>query len=168
MNITANQIVRLSEEYLTLGKFLDATFPIYKNPTSTDLLDLHKIAKDEHRKLDEIRFVADSHSHNVYIADAQIGLHKIISKYVNSQWENNWEKRPWILDGLASVNGSNMTMTYWDKYEVMTFSSKMKNVLYKNFFMDSVNLDWSWVDKYIHNCGTRMKEYRVKVENFYK
>lgn len=132
--ITSRRILRLCEEFAGSGRdYKGQPINVYKNPTSSDYVEMEKTARSQNRRLIEVRFVADSRTKTVYVADSYNSLHEDIVKILNLPPVGS----KYILSGLAKVvNG---------KAVFVVLSSVEPEV--------SIPSLWTWVDKYIQNCS---------------
>jgi hypothetical protein len=154
--ITSKQIICLSEEYVALGIMFGKATPIYKNPSRSDFLEILRAAREEKHKVEEIRFVADTNSKTVYVADGYNIGHPEILKAVGLP--SNRFANPQIQLGSASLNNGKATV--WStRMESDYFYNKVKgDVELMNYYKKTYNYDWSWVDKYVSGFSNELKK----------
>ena len=137
--ITSKHIIQISEEYAFLGKSLGHPVEIYKNPASSDLLDMVKFANNQKRQLRKVRFVADSKSKVVYVADAYLIEHNNIRKIVGLPTYPT-RNDSWVLDGIADYTSG--------KLYLLVCSPTVGNF----------SFNWEFVDRYVPGVSARMKQ----------
>lgn len=166
--ITSNQIIKLSEEWLSSISTFRGHTDLYKNPGSSDFLELNR------NQVKLVRFIADSRSNNVYVANASTSIHyDIVSSVGGSVVSDFNHVEPTLLQGLASVSGSTAIVTESDLIEY--YMEKMKKLLLQTIpdteeyikvkhYLDTVlNTNWSWLNRYIKVDG-----YLSRTRQIYK
>jgi hypothetical protein len=107
MTITSNQILSVSESYLTSKKLdKDTNLEVYANPTSSEIT---KITDQSNKTFGvrQVRFVVDNKNKKVYVADAFLTLHYTILKLIGL---NLPETSPDYFVGIANVKGGKPIM----------------------------------------------------------
>lgn len=186
--ITANLIIKISENWFKSVKTSMEIVDIYINPTSSDYLELNK------RGIRQIRFLADADTREVYIADAMSLTHDQIALKLNKpKVVGAFESHHWnILPGMATVSGNKSTMTFSDQLEglyrdVESFLKKLPldkskinrrkeislNIFQtgmgspKNLIDNIITTEWSWCDRYV-NVSSWISTYKQKYDALLK
>jgi hypothetical protein len=139
--ITSKRINTLLESYSNIFKIGSKTVMLYENPSSSDFVEMRKVAKEDNRNLDQVRFIASYQNKKVYVWDAYLATHYSIREKLGLATDSIV---PYIIDGEASVTASNVPKVYQ---------------LYK---VDKTKPfgSWAWVDKYVSNCSKEFDRYK--------
>lgn len=149
--ITSSQIIRLSEEWFkSIYIRGNVNVPIFKNPSSSDYLELKK------SKVNEVRFVADNNSRNLYIGDAVTLIHDEIGQASGIDTRSNkFDEKKLVLMGIAALRNGKFVMTESDdlffSFDLLYRQGEKdwRGVDLKKKVLSLVNNDWSWCDKYV-------------------
>jgi hypothetical protein len=158
--ITSKQIQKLLEDYEKTVKVLGGSCNIYKNPGSSDYTKLFKESK---YKL--LKFIADNSNHTVYVWSADRGIHDEITKSLNlfsrlMVWDPN------LICGDAQLeNGKSKMINSASLNGVVEFIKSIdSNGNPKvNKYLDTFNINWSWLDRYIANSSNSIVRFKNKI-----
>ena len=157
--ITSNYIIKICEEYFKSSSASGRIFSIYENPTSSDLVKLTKEAREDGRKLTDIRFIANNKDKKIYIVDGYHVLHEAMRAAL--QFGQEYKKTSWLLECMGKVSSNKISMYKWDKFEYFVANKVIENdAVLRKCFEDTLNYNWSWVDQYISGCSSVMIKYK--------
>lgn len=115
-------------------------FPVYKNPTSSDYIDMKKTKGEQGVKFFYyIRFIADLNKKNVYVFDAGEAMHEEVLEKLKKEgisFSNN------IAYGIGPLSGS--------KIEI--------EGLYQEKWKIPQNYDYEWAKRYFTNAQDLRKQ----------
>ena len=138
------------------GGYLD----VFVNPSQSELV---KVAS---KKTNRIRFTADNRSpKKVWVWDASKAIHYEMLPLLGP---DRCDVYPYILGGIAELQGSNVVMIGWDNfYHLMNVidSSSRQNVI--AFLSRLFSYDWTWLNEYFlvtEYVGKRRLEFEMKVQ----
>jgi hypothetical protein len=166
--ITSNQIIQLSEVYISSKKILNGRkADIYENPTSSDITLMIKNAREENRTIEEVRFIADARSpQKVYVVESYDLTHLDLYNTLNlgvsgSGYYSSSSKYPYFLNGVARISSGKLVMFSWDDF-TLQIGSKVPNVL--DWFEKVFSYNWSFTDRYINGCSKYINDKKKQFE----
>ena len=128
--ITSKLIIDLVEKYFSLSKSAwSGTFTVYENPTQSDYIEMNKVAVDNNRKLQEIRFLVNGKLEKIYVCDGWVGTHENMCKSIGISYNSSL-----LILGIAKV------VSIGEKPKIITMSPNSKSF---------VDYKWSWLKNYI-------------------
>lgn len=161
--ITANQIVKLSEEWFCNVKNGNISASVFVNPGSSDIMEIYKTAVSSNRPgLPSIRFIADSKSQKVYVWDAYYAYHDDVAKVLGFSRPNEYLDEPsFVYDGYGVISQGKLVGN--DKHGTTSNIDMLLGSLGTNrkYFSDRqikerldilrtvLSRNWSFIDKYI-------------------
>ncbi len=142
--IKSKHIIEISEKYSSSGQAMGHRVEVFEDPTSSDILSLSKNAKDEGRKLESVRFIADATSKKVYVADAYNVTHDHIRQFEGypSRFSNTGNSTYHLIEGLATVQNGKLFIKNCDRYK------------------ESFQYNWTFADSYINGFSTKVNSYK--------
>lgn len=157
-------MIKLLEEYVGLAKNGNNTVVLYKNPSQADYKEMGKAAADAKRKLTEIRYIADSKTKTVWVADAYVADHHIMHDI--AKLDSSWAPTPHRVEGAANVieNKFAVANTYWDdyrQYAKRNGSDAGPGPLPEVFF-PIFHTDWSFTNRYVRAVQSVVDSYKEK------
>lgn len=162
--ITSKQILHIIETYIKSKKVFNLQVDIYENPTSSDITSMIKTAREEVRKFDRVRFIADNNSKKVYVADSYNIIHDhmytALGMTPNSFFNLSY---PNLLDGTATLSSGSFVMTNWDRFGMQI--NKIDLLDTRLWFEKVFSYNWSWVDRYIKGCSKFVEQKKIKFED---
>jgi hypothetical protein len=141
-----NKAQQILEKFFkgTKGRFGSYT-EVFVNPTGKELEDLKSTTRYQ-----EVRFVADPVTHQVYVWDSDAETHPLMMSKLNSKWSSDtWRTAAGLLLGTAKWSGNKFVLEYIDRLEFMPREKAVEHF----------RKDWTWVDKYI-SVTPFMKKYK--------
>lgn len=129
--ISSKQIISLLEQWAASRYSIN----YYKNPSSSDYLEMEKEARSAGGHLKTIRFVADNRTKIVYVADANLTIHDDFKEVLNLPPFDSKD----IISGLANISGGRAIFS-----ELSSVNSQVAK--------SSI---WAWVDRYIVDCSKK-------------
>ena len=157
--ITSNKIIEICEEWVKSYSASGRIFSIYENPTSSDLVKLTKEAREDGRKLTDIRFIANHKDRMIYIVDGYHVLHEAMRAAL--QFGQDYKKTSWLLEGMGKISSNKINMYKWDKFEYFVSNKVIESdAAVRKCFGETLNYNWSWVDQYIGGCSSVMDKYK--------
>jgi hypothetical protein len=141
--ITASQIVEEVSGYVGLpGRSNKAT--IYENPTSSDFIELNKSVKSK-----SVRFIINNKTKAVYVWDANLALHTIVSRKLGLTIIDFLDKFPNIIWGVGKLSNGKVVMTESDIIDDILRFYIPTNSKDKEYLTKLKNTNWRWAYKYI-------------------
>jgi hypothetical protein len=166
--ITSKQITAVLEIYSKSRAVSgEHKVDIYENPTSSDITSIFKTAREENRKVGEIRFIADAKSKKVYIADSYYIIHYHMYNTLNLMGDfGTYLNYPNLFDGIAVLYNGKITMNGWDRFSLQIPRINIPET--RNWFDKLFSYDWSFADRYINGCSKfidyKKKQFEFKVQ----
>jgi hypothetical protein len=188
--ITSKQIITLSEEWFkSITGYNSVSVPMYVNPDSTDIKELHKAFKTSDRL---VRFIANAQSpQKVYVWDGTQAIHL---QGLRALGLNNYSaaySAPSLLMGYARIQSGKIVHEQNEKDPiehislcirslssyVMWYPSDMvktkqmfgkdisHNYVYATQFF---KYDWSFADRYISGLGSYLNQEKTKFQSWVK
>jgi hypothetical protein len=159
--ITAvSDITQISDRHYKARTFRGGYVDVFVNPSQSELV---KVAS---KKTNRIRFTADNRSpQKVWVWDASKAVHYEMLPLLGP---DRCDVHPYILGGLAELQGPNAVMIGWDNFfHVMNLmdSSSRQNVI--EFLSKLFSYDWGWLNEYFwvtEYVGKRRLEFEMKVQ----
>lgn len=145
--ITSKQILNFSEEWI-LNVY---GVPAYKNPTSSDFLELHKLG------VTELRFICDLRNRNVYVCDAL----KVIHLQMMTALHLPPDMAKPLLLGVAKLQGNKAVMVNSDQLENQLRKLQKGDYSYgiQHGILLIIKQNWKWCEKYIS-----VSDYLAKIK----
>jgi hypothetical protein len=162
--ITAvSDITQISDRQFKARIFRGGYVEIFINPSQSEII---KVAS---KKTNRIRFTADTRSpHKIWVWDASKAIHYEMLPLLGG---DRCDVYPYILGGVAELQGSNAVMIGWDNFHhVMNVidSCSRENVI--EFLSKLFSYDWSWLNEYFlvtDYIEKRKLEFEMKIEQRY-
>jgi hypothetical protein len=159
--ITAvSDITQISDRCFRARTFRGGYVDVFVNPSQSELV---KVAS---KKTNRIRFTADNRSpQKVWVWDASKAIHYEMLPLLAA---DRCDVYPYILGGVAELQGSNAVMIGWDNfYHLMNVmdSCSRENVI--EFLSKLFSFDWSWLDLYFlvtEYVENRRLEFEMKIQ----
>ena len=110
----------------------------------------------------EIRFLADAKKQKVFIWDSGLCYHSKVR--LSLGYTDDFQKTPYLMNGVASVKGSSTIMSRIDNftsiYNAAAYSgSKSEQKRAYTYLEKLLGQSWSWLNKYIQ-CNTCLNDMR--------
>jgi hypothetical protein len=150
--ITSKQILSYLEDYSTIGKVRGIAFAIYENPTKADFLSLQKEAKDQNKKVENIRYIANAKTKTIYVFNAEFAIHKEAKDILGLPIDPLLA--PHILNGEAKLRSSQMIpesdrSTTISKILSNYLNFPDKKVENAKYLKEVFTYNWDWLYSYI-------------------
>ena len=117
----------INEEYVGMKEWNRGHYPVFKNPSKSELKDLIDTSKNQHRYA-ELRFLFDPTSNDIYFTSSEI-LHDQSIRFLELD-----DIRFELVKGAAHIN-PDRTLTITE------------------IVISSVITDWTVLNKYFDNCN---------------
>lgn len=162
--ITANQIVKLSEEWIaSCTSVVGESVDIFVNPGSSDFLELNKTIPSK-----QVRFFIDGKNKKFYVWDSNC-LHGMAARAISSEIYsrfNSQDINKGILSGHGKIQGNKIQFEGSDVLRTVMDGAKIDKSRGVSgsvdlWYLESIiNMDWSWSSKYvdIKNLLTKIKK----------
>ena len=157
--IAVHDITKVSERCFT-ARIFRGYLEVFINPAQSEM---RQVASE---KTNRIRFTADARSpQEVFVWDASKCIHYEMLPLLGS---DRCDVYPYILGGVAELQGSNAFMIGWDNFFHLTNlldSSSRENVV--EFLTKLFSYDWSWLNQYFsatEYIEKRKLEFQMKIE----
>ena len=160
MITVASDITRISDRHFKARIFRGGFVDVFVNPSQSEIRQV--ASKNTNR----IRFTADVRSpKTVWVWDASKSIHYEMLPLLGP---DRCDVYPYILGGVAELQGSNAEMIGWDNFHhlmnVMDSSSR-QNVI--EFLSKLFSFDWRWLEEYFgvtEYIEKRKMEFEMKIE----
>lgn len=160
--ISSKFILQQLESFSKTGRVFGRLVDVFENPTSSDLKELSKQAKDFQLNLTEVRYIADARKQKVFVFNSELAIHADIRMILGYSTEHY--KTPHLLNGEARFQRGKLSAlsqrdliskSFW-------YFSNHPSQVDKFYLEESLNYDWSWLEKYVVGIDSGIKIIKKK------
>lgn len=179
--ITSNQIIKLSEDWVTSIKVGNWSCDIYVNPSSSDLKELFQSLKISHNDY-KVRYIADAKKQKVYVWNGYLLDHFKACQALRLGDYYNYIALPTTQIGYAVLSSGKLSFYDSSPLDTMTDAVFMIRDLkyvraelafekfkkYERFLLSFFKINWSFLDKYIPGTVYYIQQQREKYLQYKK